>query len=138
MSLEPQLIKNALEDREQHDVKPVFNMSIRVPSAQLRLFTGSLRRIMNHLKLHRYKIQLTQELHIVDHQKGLDLARDFLQLASDDFISRLIMSDEAHFNLPEHVNKQNCRYWSADNPIIIHEHPLHHLEHNSRNPDPNS
>ena len=49
---------------------------------------------------------------------------DFLQLTSDDFISRLITSDEAHFYLTGHVNKPNYRYWSADNPIIIYEHPL--------------
>ena len=40
-----------------------------------------------------------------------------------DFISRLIMSDELHFYLPGHINKQNSRYWNVDNLIIIHEHP---------------
>jgi hypothetical protein len=35
------------------------------------------------------------------------------------------MSDEAHFNLPRFVNKQNFGYWSATNLIEIHEKPLH-------------
>ena len=100
-------------------------MLISVRSPQLRLSTGSLRRIMNYLKLHTYKIQLTQELQIADHQKRSDLARDFQQLTSDDFISRLIMSEEAHFYHIRYVNKQNCRCWSADNPINIQEHPLY-------------
>ena len=28
------------------------------------------------------------------------------------------------FTSQNNVNKQNSRYWSADNPRIIHEHPL--------------
>ena len=35
------------------------------------------------------------------------------------------MSDEAHFHLSGFVNKQNFRYWSATNPIELHERPLH-------------
>ena len=37
----------------------------------------------------------------------------FLQLTGDDFISRVIMSDDARFQLTGHVNKHNCRYRSA-------------------------
>ena len=60
-------------------------------------------------------------------QKLIGLARDFLQLTSDDFISRPIMSDEAQFHLTGHVSKQNCRYWSDSNPRIVYERPLHPL-----------
>jgi len=35
------------------------------------------------------------------------------------------MSDEAHFHLSGFVNKQNFRYWSATNPIELHERPLY-------------
>ena len=35
------------------------------------------------------------------------------------------MSDEAQFHLSGFVNKQNFRYWSATNPIELHERPLH-------------
>ena len=36
-----------------------------------------------------------------------------------------VMSDEAHFHLNSTVNKQNCHYWSPDNPHNIHQRPLH-------------
>ena len=40
-------------------------------------------------------------------------------------ILRIIMSDEAYFHLNGTVNKQNLRYWAAENPRDIHERPLH-------------
>jgi hypothetical protein len=36
-----------------------------------------------------------------------------------------MMSDEAHFHLDGSVNKQNCRYWAAENPRQLHQRPLH-------------
>jgi hypothetical protein len=40
-------------------------------------------------------------------------------------MDHLIMSDEAHFHLNGNVNKQNFRYWSAENPHMLHQKPLH-------------
>ena len=37
----------------------------------------------------------------------------------------LMMSDEAHFHLDGYVNKQNCRFWAAENPRQLHQRPLH-------------
>lgn len=38
------------------------------------------------------------------------------------------MSDEDHFLLSGHVNKQNCRYWETQNPQLIHEISLNPLK----------
>ncbi|GFX40090.1 histone-lysine N-methyltransferase SETMAR [Trichonephila clavipes] len=42
-----------------------------------------------------------------------------------DFHKRILFSDEAHFWLNGHVNKQNCRIWSEANPQVYVETPLH-------------
>lgn len=33
----------------------------------------------------------------------------------------IMMSDEAHFHLCGSVNKQNCRYWAAEDPRQLHQ-----------------
>ncbi|GFV21046.1 uncharacterized protein TNCV_198891 [Trichonephila clavipes] len=42
-----------------------------------------------------------------------------------DFHKRILFSDEAHFWLNGHVNKQDCRIWSEANPQVYVETPLH-------------
>jgi hypothetical protein len=44
---------------------------------------------------------------------------------NQELVNNLLMSDDAHFHLPGFVNKQNFCYWSATNPIELHERPLH-------------
>jgi hypothetical protein len=43
----------------------------------------------------------------------------------DDAINAVLMTDGAHFHLPGYVNKQNYRYWAAENPQQLHQRPLH-------------
>lgn len=42
-----------------------------------------------------------------------------------DVLNHLIISDEAHFYLSGNVNMQNFRYWCAEQPMQLHEEPLH-------------
>ncbi|GFW37677.1 DUF4817 domain-containing protein [Trichonephila clavipes] len=37
----------------------------------------------------------------------------------------LILSYEAHLHLSDTVNKQIFRYWTAENPQLFHQRPLH-------------
>ncbi|PRD29179.1 UNVERIFIED_CONTAM: hypothetical protein NCL1_30189 [Trichonephila clavipes] len=37
----------------------------------------------------------------------------------------LISFEEAHFNLSGTVNKQDYRYWAAENPRLLYQRPLH-------------
>ena len=38
---------------------------------------------------------------------------------------KIIFSDEAHFDLGEYVNKQNCLIWGTENPHVYIEKPTH-------------
>ncbi|KAL0860440.1 hypothetical protein ABMA27_009829 [Loxostege sticticalis] len=91
----------------------------------------TLQRILvKDLKMFPYKTQMTHQLLPADHRARLDYCQRVinLNLEEDDFPSKLVMSDEAHFHLSGHVNKQNTRFWGTDNPRIIQETPLHPLK----------
>jgi hypothetical protein len=42
-----------------------------------------------------------------------------------EILHHLILSDKAHFHLNVYTNKQNFRYWTEENPRLLHETPLH-------------
>ncbi|GFT00094.1 tc3a_0 protein [Trichonephila clavipes] len=50
---------------------------------------------------------------------------NFISKIMVDFHERVLFSDEAHFWLNGHVNKQNCRIWGEANPQVYVETPLH-------------
>ena len=102
--------------------------STRRRAQQLKISQRSLRRILKkYLHLFPYKIQLVQELLPRDHNQRLKYSNAILNLARDidNFSEKMIMSDEAHFHLSGHVNKQNSRFWGSGNPQIIHKTSLH-------------
>lgn len=102
--------------------------SVRRRSQQLGIRYSSLQRILvRDLHYHPYKIQFTQELKMLDHQKRLDFVDWVLrrQQEDDGFARKVIFSDEAHFHLNGYVNKQNCRIWGSENPHSFHEREMH-------------
>jgi hypothetical protein len=54
---------------------------------------------------------------------GKVMRKQFEKVA--EFSKKIILSDEAHFQLDGYVNTQNCRISGAENPPLIHEKPLH-------------
>jgi len=75
------------------------------------------------LKLHPYKISVMQSLKDTDIGSRLAFAR--WMLTKEDVIDSVWFSDEAHFNLCGHVNKQNMRFWGSNKPDVYDERPLH-------------
>lgn len=80
------------------------------------------------MSFHPYKMRITQELTVIDREKRVEHATNMLNIieANPDFLSRLIFSDECHFEQHGQVNHQNFRYWSTDRPENFYrEAPLH-------------
>lgn len=79
---------------------------------------SSILRVLHKEKYHPYKVQLVQELN----EDDPDRRQEFCELMMDrmnadlQFINKIVFSDEATFHLNGTVNKQNCRYWSRENP----------------------
>ena len=94
---------------------------------ELNLSRTLLQRILtNDLSLYTYKVQLTQELKPDDHLKHRTYVNCVHeQTQTDNFLQKIIFSDEAHFHLCGFANKQNCRIWVHENPRQIVEKPLH-------------
>ena len=102
--------------------------SVRRRSQQLGLTRSSLRRILRYdLHFYPYKIQLTQQLKVTDHQKRRQFVDWVLRRRQEDarFANKIIFSDEAHFHLNGFVNKQNCRIWGSENPCMIEEREMY-------------
>jgi len=101
---------------------------LRVATVSLGLSEASVRQILHKdLHFYPYKIQVTHALHEHDYVNRVNFCQTFLQLINQnqELVNKLLMSDEAHFHLSRFVNKQNFHYWSAKNPIELHERPLH-------------
>ena len=104
------------------------NQSIPRRSQELGIAQTTLWRIMRKdLGLHGFKIKLTQELKSLGHLKRRNFYNWSLAKLeeNEEFYRIIIFSDEAHFWLNDFVNKQNMRYWSATNPNVLRETPLH-------------
>ena len=109
-------------------IKNEPNQSIPRRSQELGIAQTTLWRIMRKdLGLLAFKIKLTQELKTLDHFKRLNFSNWALAKLeeNEEFYRKIIFSDEVHFWLNGFVTKQNMCYWSATNPNVLLETPLH-------------
>jgi len=102
--------------------------SARKHAQSSRMSDRSVWRILrSDLSLHPYKLQVVHALSNRDGEIRLQFCRQFGGILTEnpDLPNKLLMSNEAHFNLRGTVNKQNFRYWSATNPHELHHRPTY-------------
>ncbi|XP_071055356.1 histone-lysine N-methyltransferase SETMAR-like [Onthophagus taurus] len=83
----------------------------------------SVLRVLRAERYHPYKVQLVQELNEDDTDRRMEFC-EIMQNRCDRnplFIYNVLFSDEATFCLNGTVKRQNCRYWSNENPHWISE-----------------
>jgi hypothetical protein len=80
------------------------------------------------LKLWPYKITVVHALKEHDLVVRINTCNWFLQSVHDGEINPqlVFISNEAWSSLHGELNSQNKWYWSAENPRLIHELPLHY------------
>ena len=74
-----------------------------------------------------YKIQLVQKLMLIDHPMSFRFAKWACNRLTEDanLAKKIILSDEAHFDLGGYANKQNYRIWDTENPKAYIEKSTH-------------
>ena len=81
-----------------------------------------MRRIIhNDLKLFPYKVQILQVQTQANKTECFEFGQKISKRNEDNpgLLDVLLLSDQAHFHLSGHVNKQNFRFWASEQP---HEH----------------
>jgi hypothetical protein len=101
--------------------------SLRRLAQETGVSKTSARSATKLLKLRPYRTVVVYALKARDPVARSNFCNWFLQPVHDGEVDPqlLLFSDEAWFCLRGEVNSQNNRYWSAENPRLIREFPLH-------------
>jgi hypothetical protein len=82
--------------------------------------------LRKEIKKFSYKIQMKEAQTPRNKRQRVefsDVMSDHIE-AESSFLEKIIFSDEAHFHLSGHVNRQNCRFWANENPHATVESPM--------------
>ncbi len=112
----------------KHTLDNRLGKSVRDIELKTTIGRESVRNILNkELKLFPYKVQLMQKLPESSFKKRLDFCNKMLEkIQSDsDLLNKIWFSDESHFYLDGHINKQNMRIWGSEKPEKIIEKSSH-------------
>lgn len=102
-------------------------LSVRRAEMELNLSRSAIHRTLQQIGLKAYKIKVLQALIPEDKDRRVQFAEWVLNSITEEpqFLSTLMFSDEAIFQVDGRVNKQNCRIWACENPRSYRERPLH-------------
>ncbi|KAJ8949131.1 hypothetical protein NQ318_012879 [Aromia moschata] len=110
--------------------------TVRQVSRDLNIGKSSVSNIFKKVKYHPYRVRLIHELAEDDFDRRTEFCEYMMDHNNQNngFIANILFSDEATFFLNGHVNRQNTRYWSQENPHWMQEyHTQHPQKHNWRN-----
>lgn len=96
--------------------------STRRLSQEVGISRTSVRRIIHKdLTLFPYKIQILQQQTDANKRERVEFCQSMSERIENNpgVLNLIFFSDEAHFHLSGHVNKQNMRFWARNQP---HEH----------------
>lgn len=102
-----------LVDIEENPHKPTRQLA-----ADYEISQSSILRVFKSEKYHPYKVQLVHELNEDDSDRRIEFCEimEARCLLDPSFKKNILFSDESTFFLNGTVNRQNCRYWSRENP----------------------
>lgn len=86
-----------------------------------------MRRALREQGLYPYRISMLHELTPPDYPRRVEFCQWFRNQFGENVgnMETIFFSDEAWFHLSGYVNAQNYRIWSANNPHVFEETPLH-------------
>ena len=107
-----------VETIREHFIEFPMN-SIAQASRELDIPKTTINRILTEkLKVKPYKIGLSQVLTEAHKEQRLEFCQ-WLVEQTDETISQIIFRNEKWFQLSQHPNRQNVRYWSVSKPNFV-------------------
>lgn len=121
--------------RTQETIADVNERLLNDPTKSLRRISQEVNLSLNtchkiarkDLHLTPYRMKTFHELLPPDHARRLTYCQWFTEhlMQDDGLLDLTFFSDESWCHLSGYVNSQTMRYWSAENPHIFRETPLH-------------
>lgn len=118
---------NAISDYTKLDIMLEFeenpHTSSRKTAPMFDVTHSSIIRTLQENKMHPYKMIPTQELMEDDFDRRTYFCEQMMAMLDNNVIQleHVLFSDECTFTLHGHANRQNCRYWSRENPHWMRE-----------------
>lgn len=97
--------------------------SLRTVARVVGMSHETVRKALRLHKFHPYKMQILQQLFDDDFDRRIEFCEIMTDSinANRNLLHNICFTDECSFFLNGNVNKQNCRYWSDENPKHFRE-----------------
>lgn len=99
--------------------------SVRACARELQLKKTTVHKVLKkRLRFTGYRLQLLHAIKETDKPKRFEFASDMLNEIENDqqFLKRIVFSDEATFHVCGHVHRYNVRIWASENPHVYTEY----------------